>query len=334
MSLAVSEFGDYLGVQGLDFISKNGKGELRNRVPIYQAKQILLTPKGYVSTRALLFAAVYGINTLVLSHSGKPLSVLVPLSQLANGELKQFEFCRNPRGIEMAKKIVEAKLQRQKALLDSLYGSKQRTEYHAEALEKCMRLLKAVDSRDNKGARKQLLGVESFYGEFYFQSLRPFFNRKLATGARIGRGAYDPMNNMLNLGYAVLESEALKAILSAMLDPSIGVLHTSHSSKFSLALDLMEPYRTIVDKFVLRFSERLGLRDFQLRFGRFFLTQDLTIEFLFQLDREFDSFLGDSRTRGRSQRFRVRTAIQDEAVKFAHAVEGKGRENEKITVSS
>jgi CRISPR-associated protein Cas1 len=333
--LTVSEFGDYLGVQGLDFISKNDKGELHNRVPIYQAKQILLTPKGCVSTRALLFAAVYGINTLVLSHSGKPLSVLVPLSQLANGELKlkQFEFCRSPRGSEMAKKIVEAKLLSQKAFLDSLYGAKQRIEYHAEALEKPVRLLRAVDPRDSRSARKQLLSVESSYGEFYFQSLRPFFNRKLATGARIGRGAYDPMNNMLNLGYAVLESEVLKAILSAMLDPSMGVLHTSHSSKFSLALDLMEPHRTIVDKFVLRFSERLGLRDFQLRFGRFFLTQDLTIEFLSQLDREFDSFLEGGKVRGRSQRFRVRTAIQDEAVKFARVVEGKDQEYEPITIS-
>ena len=321
MSLTVSEFGDYLGVQGLDFISKNGKGELRNRVPIYQAKELLLTPKGCISTRALLFAAVYGINTLVLSHSGKPLSVLVPLSQLANGELKlkQFDFCRSPRGIEAAKKIVENKLLSQKTFLGSLYESKERLEYHAEALEKSMRLLKAVDPLDNKSARKQLLGVESSYGEFYFQSLRPFFNRKLATGARIGRAAYDPVNNMLNLGYAVLESEVLKAILSAMLDPSIGVLHTSHSSKFSLALDLMEPYRTVVDKFVLRFSESLGLGDFQLRFGRFFLTQDLTIEFLSQLDRESDSFWEGGH--GQAQRFRVRTAIQDEAARFARAVE-------------
>jgi CRISPR-associated protein Cas1 len=257
----------------------------------------------------------------VLSHSGKPLSVLVPLNQLANGELKlkQFEFCRSPRGIEAAKKIVEAKLLSQKAFLDSLYESKQRREYHVEALEKSMRLLKAVDPGHNRSARKQLLGVESSFGEFYFQSLRPFFNRKLATGARIGRGAYDPMNNMLNLGYAVLESEVLNAILSAMLDPSIGVLHTSHSSKFSLALDLMEPYRTVVDKFVLRFSESLGLGDFQLRFGRFFLTQDLTIEFLSQLDRESDSFWEGGH--GQAQRFRVRTAIQDEAARFARAVE-------------
>jgi CRISPR-associated protein Cas1 len=235
-------------------------------------------------------------------------------------KLKQFEFCRSPRGIEAAKKIVETKLLGQKAFLDSLYESKQRIEYHAEALEKSMRLLKAVDPRDDRSARKQLLGVESSFGEFYFQSLRPFFNRKLATGARIGRRAYDPMNNMLNLGYAVLESEVLKAILSAMLDPSIGVLHTSHSSKFSLALDLMEPYRRVVDKFVFRFSESLGLRDFQLRFCRFFLKQELALEFVSQLDREFDSFLGEGRIRGQSQR-RVRTAIHEQASKLAREVE-------------
>ncbi len=181
MSLALTEFGDYLGVEGLNFILKRD-GEVRNRVPFYQAKQMLLTPKGCVSTRALFFAATYGINTLLLSHSGKPLSVLMPLNQLGNGELKlkQYKFCESPQGIEVAKKIVVTKLHNQKTLLDSLYDSKTRTEYNDEALEKSLRLLRTVNGKDNRASRKQLLGVESSFGEFYFQSLKPFFNRKLS----------------------------------------------------------------------------------------------------------------------------------------------------------
>jgi len=95
----------------------------------------------------------------------------------------------------------------------------------------------------------------------------------------------------------------------------------------------MEPYRTVVDKFVMRFSESLGLRDFRLRFGRFFLTQELTMKFLSQLDSDFDSFLEGRRTRGRSQRFRVRTAIQDEAMKLARVVEGKDDEYKPTILS-
>jgi hypothetical protein len=55
------------------------------------------------------------------------------------------------------------------------------------------------------------------------------------------------------------------------------------------------------------------------------------MQFMSQLDREFDSFLEGCRIHG--QRIGVRTALQDDTMKLAHAVEGKVRESEKITVS-
>jgi CRISPR-associated endonuclease Cas1 len=65
------------------------------------------------------------------------------------------------------------------------------------------------------------------------------------------RRATDPVNAMLNYGYALLEAECRIAALTVGLDPGLGILHTDIRSRDSLALDLMEPLRTEVDGFVL-----------------------------------------------------------------------------------
>jgi len=56
---------------------------------------------------------------------------------------------------------------------------------------------------------------------------------------------------MLNYGYAILETEASLVCHAAGLDPALGLMHTDTRYRGSLASDLMEPVRPIVDKVVL-----------------------------------------------------------------------------------
>ncbi len=56
---------------------------------------------------------------------------------------------------------------------------------------------------------------------------------------------------MLNYGYAILETEAILACHVTGLDPALGLMHTDTRYRGSLASDLMEPVRPIVDKVVL-----------------------------------------------------------------------------------
>ena len=65
------------------------------------------------------------------------------------------------------------------------------------------------------------------------------------------RRAVNPANAVLNYLYAVLEAEARIAIMAVGLDPMLGLLHSDHGARDSLALDLMEPVRPLVDAYVL-----------------------------------------------------------------------------------
>jgi CRISPR-associated endonuclease Cas1 len=65
------------------------------------------------------------------------------------------------------------------------------------------------------------------------------------------RLAANPANALLNYLYALLEGEAAIAARVVGLDAGLGVLHADQPSRDSLAADLMEPVRPLVDRFVL-----------------------------------------------------------------------------------
>ena len=61
----------------------------------------------------------------------------------------------------------------------------------------------------------------------------------------------DPLNAMLNYGYAVLRTALGRASVSAGLFPALGIHHVNRSNAFALADDLIEPLRPLVDARVL-----------------------------------------------------------------------------------
>jgi CRISPR-associated endonuclease Cas1 len=61
------------------------------------------------------------------------------------------------------------------------------------------------------------------------------------------RAATNPVNALLNYVYSLLESESRLALLSAGLDPTLGVLHADQRNRDSFALDAMEAVRPSVD---------------------------------------------------------------------------------------
>ena len=87
-----------------------------------------------------------------------------------------------------------------------------------------------------------------------------------AFGARISpitkspRLAVNPPNAILNYLYAVLESETHLAASELGLDPGLGVLHRDAPNRDSLACDLMEPVRPLVDAYLFDWISRGPLR--------------------------------------------------------------------------
>ena len=74
------------------------------------------------------------------------------------------------------------------------------------------------------------------------------------------RLATNPVNAMLNYLYAVLESESRLAVAALGLDPGLGVMHMDAPARDSLAFDVMEPVRPMVDAYLLNWIRRETLK--------------------------------------------------------------------------
>ncbi len=76
--------------------------------------------------------------------------------------------------------------------------------------------------------------------------------RSAITGAaNTNRLAERPVNALLNYTYRLAEVEARFACVRLGLDPGLGMLHLDAPGRDSLALDVLEPLRPVVDRFVL-----------------------------------------------------------------------------------
>ena len=97
-------------------------------------------------------------------------------------------------------------------------------------------LLKKINSGD-KG------NVEAVGAAYYFREL---FGKDFCRSS-----VEDNRNIALNYGYSIIRSSIARHIVAYGLNPSFGMWHSSELNAFNLADDLIEPFRPIVDKYVL-----------------------------------------------------------------------------------
>lgn len=74
------------------------------------------------------------------------------------------------------------------------------------------------------------------------------FPAQYAEGIRRNPDCDSPFNLMLNYGYSVIRAAVARALVSAGLQPALGVHHKRRDNPFCLADDFMEPLRPLVDR--------------------------------------------------------------------------------------
>lgn len=115
------------------------------------------------------------------------------------------------------------------------------------------RLRTAHRSALDAASQAELMGCEGAATRDYFAGLARIIGSEWSFTGRQRRPPPDPVNSMLSFGYTLLLNEAVAACLLAGLDPYLGMLHSPHRNRPSLALDLIEEFRPVViDATVIR----------------------------------------------------------------------------------
>jgi len=119
---------------------------------------------------------------------------------------------------------------------------------------------------DLNSVRRRLNVIESHRAEHYFGQVFSLFRESVRPQRRIGYKSYNPIDNVFNFAYYFLRTRVHKAILRAKMEPFCGFLHTNtQAAKPALVNDLQEPFRYILDDFLLTRCRGLRKRDFVLK---------------------------------------------------------------------
>jgi CRISPR-associated protein Cas1 len=135
----------------------------------------------------------------------------------------------------------------------------------------------------------ELRGIEGMAAKRYFEAFPELIRESgFDFHGRSRRPAKDPVNALLNYGYALLRAEITGALQAAGLDPYIGFLHRERYGRESLSFDLMEEFRSIlVDNLVVKVINQGMIQptDFTFELGEPRLKDSARKRFLQAFDR-------------------------------------------------
>jgi CRISP-associated protein Cas1 len=216
---------------------------------------------GSLSIESIKWLMKHDVTITILNWNGKLLTTIMPPESVqVKTKFAQYSSYRDEKlRLEISKKLIKAKFERTKIILDWLKLRYPETEYDFSKEEQKLSEAKTIN---------EIMLSEARVGGMYWKKIIKVLPQKYEFETRKTNkqrfGAGDIVNCMLNYGYAILEAECLRAIHSAGLDAHVGFLHEMNLGKNSLAYDLQEPFRFLIDLAVVSIIEKgeINKRDF------------------------------------------------------------------------
>lgn len=238
----------------------------KNRVPLEAIDGVILCGGGQITADAIAACAERNIRVACLRRSG---AIRFTISGPAGGNVhlrvaqhRASESDHHRRAI--ARVIVAGKLQNSRNVIgrwarDSTGMQRRRLERQRDAIRERLNRLLSAQTDDH------IRGIEGDAARAHFKALSTILEAtQFPFTVRQRRPPRDPVNALLGFCYSLAVMEVGGAVEAIGLDPQIGFLHRPRSGRPSLALDLVEELRPLIDQFVVT-----AIRRNQLNQGAF-----------------------------------------------------------------
>jgi len=223
------------------FISNEAKLRLRNKqlivdngeelsFPIEDIRSIVID-NAYTTLSAKLISKLSedGVCVIVCDDRHTPSAAMMPIGV----------YCR-------VNKRVTLQFEQSKPKLKRIWQELVKAKINNQA--KCLELNSVPKSEELYSIAKTVASGDSTNREGY--SARMYFRSMF--GNDFTRDDENGINAALNYGYAIFRSFIAKTLVAYGLEPSVGIHHKNQLNAFNLADDIIEPFRPIVDNYVLK----------------------------------------------------------------------------------
>ena len=217
-------------------------GTLRS-IPAETLDGISLFGPVQVSTQCVEKCLSRGIGISYYSKNGSYFGRLSSTNHVnVRRQRRQIELSNdNEFKLDLSKKIIKAKINNQKVLLQRYMRSK-RMDLSSLTSEI------AIYERKIDGCTsiEQIMGYEGGAAKVYFTGLSKLVYSDFKFKGRNRRPPRDAFNSMLSLGYSILLNEVYGELENKGLNPYFGFMHKDREKHPTLASDLMEEWRAVI----------------------------------------------------------------------------------------
>jgi CRISPR-associated protein Cas1 len=234
--------------------------EVLEDVPIIHIDQVVVMGNIQLTTPVVSLLLQRDVDVVFLSSRGRFRGRLEStgsrFGQLRHAQLRLLD--DEAAVLAIAQAAVDGKLHNQRHTLQS-QGNRRAVKQSVGEIERARRQARSARNLDT------LRGYEGAAGAAYFRALQALIPPEWGFVKRLYHPPPDPVNALLSLGYTLLLKDTIAAVQLVGLDPYLGFFHSLDYGRPSLALDLMEPFRPVVDDMVLGMieSRRIQRKDFR-----------------------------------------------------------------------
>ncbi|MDA1276390.1 MAG: CRISPR-associated endonuclease Cas1 [Verrucomicrobia bacterium] len=329
------------------------RDEVLREIPLRDLDRLIISESVHLTTPALAAVLRDAVPVQVFSWSGTFLGSFLP-AQNHHGLCRLSQYRRtldSAFALEMSGRIITAKIYNQRRVIQRLAASRNsdlgvmNSELKAapagaspdqsappanpseiriqnSEIKNTLQWLDSIfSSLKQSRTIDELRGYEGASTARYFHAWSGFLPEEFPFERRSTRPPLNPVNACISFGSTLLYNEAVAFIHAHGLDPALGLLHATEDGRWSLALDLIEPFRPVfVEALALDlFSHQiLNGKHFEPKNGGVYLNEEGRKKFFLQYERRMErQFLSESA----GHRTTLRQQLEDQAVMFKSGLE-------------
>ena len=261
-------------------------GQVKNALPVENIDAVYVFSEISFNSKLMNFLAQNRIPLHFFNYYGHHSGTFLPHAEQLSGCLviRQAEAFQDP----------EKRLYISKAVLAAaVHNIRSVMQYYARKIRDVLPMVQEVAALEKQLLDSQnqdsLMGFEGSVRKKYYQAWHLWLPAADKNFKRVYRPADNPLNATVSFINALLYTACVSEIYRTALYPGISYIHSPQSRRYSLALDLVEPFKPIIaDRMVFRLwnSNMISDKDFMPASNGFILTDDARRMILGEWDNE------------------------------------------------
>lgn len=266
--LLITKDGQKLSFRNDNVIVKDSNDKIICQTTCYRLFALFIVGHISITSGLIERAKKFGFAIVLMTATFRPYQTISAFAE-GNTVLRKNQY--NYNGVDAGKLLIKNKIQNQRRLLSEIRNKSDELKNAIICLDKYALELDECESIQS------IMGVEGSASKLYF---RYYFDNIVWKG-RKPRVKFDMANALLDIGYTMLFSYVDSLLSIFGFDRYNGILHRQFYMRKSLACDMVEPFRVIIDKQVKK-GINLGQfkeKDFEIFDGKWVLKYKKSAEY-------------------------------------------------------